>query len=83
MGKQKRRRHHKVNKAYCRSGLGGRAGAAGLAGRGSPNIEPRILDGRPAGLVPLVVEGARSTFSRPCVDVGWASGSGGASRTDV
>lgn len=53
-----------VCRAYCRSGFGGLAGAAGLGGGiGSPNIEPRILDGRPAGLFPLVVEGARSSLS--------------------
>ena len=56
--------------AYCRSGFGGLAGAAGLAGVGSPNIVPRILDGRPAGLLPLEVYGARSNFSRTGVDVG-------------
>ena len=76
LGKQGPGRHHKEYKAYCRSGLGGLAGAAGLAGTGSPNIEPRILDGRPAGLVPLVVECARSAFSRTCDDVGWTSDTG-------
>lgn len=62
-----------VYKAYCRSAFGGVAGAAGLAGVGSPKIEPKILDGRPACLLPRVVEGARSNFSRTGVDMGWAS----------
>lgn len=67
----------KVYKAYCcSSGLGGLAGAAGLAGMGNPNIEPRILDGRVAALVPLAVEGARSNFSRTGGDVGWANDCG-------
>ena len=66
----------KVCKAHCRSGLGGLAGAAGLAGVGGPNMEPKILDGRPAGLFPLVVEGARSNFSRTGGDVGWANDRG-------
>ena len=56
---------------YCRSGFGCFAGAAGLAGVGSPNMEPIILDGRPAGLLRWVVEGARSGFSRTCGGVGW------------
>lgn len=72
-----------MSKAYCRSSLGGLAGAAGLAGTGRPNIEPRILDGRAAGLLPLVVEGARSNFSRTGGDVGWANDRGRALRTDV
>lgn len=29
----------------CRSGFGGFDGAAGFAGRGTPNIEPMILGG--------------------------------------
>ena len=66
----------KVYEAYCRSGLGGLAGGAGLAGVGSPNIEPIMLDGRAAGLVPLVVEGARSNFSRTGGDVSWAEDMG-------
>lgn len=61
---------YSVCRAYCRSGFGGLAGAAGLAGVGSPKIDPRILDGRPAGLLPLVVDGARSNFSRTGGDVG-------------
>lgn len=69
-------RYREECKAYCRSGLGGLAGAAGLGGMGSPNIEPRMLDGRPAGLVPLVIELARSTFSRTCDDVAWTSDTG-------
>lgn len=60
----------------CRSGLRGLAGAAGLAGVECPNIEPKMLDGRAAGLVPRVVEGARSNFSRTGGDVGWGNDSG-------
>ena len=59
-----------TDRAHSRSGFGGLVGAAGLGGTGSPNIEPRILDGRLGGLFPLVVEGARSTFSRAGGDVG-------------
>lgn len=67
----------------CRSGLGGLAGAAALGGMGSPNIEPIILDGRAADLLPLVEEGARSNLSRTGGDVGWAIDWGRAWRTDV
>ena len=67
---------HRVFQAYCRSGFGGLAGAAGLAGTGSPNIEPRMLDGRPAGLLPLVEEGARSSLSRTGGDVGCGNDEG-------
>ena len=60
-----------VCRAYCRSGFGGLAGAADLGGgTGSPNIEPRILDGRLAGLLSLVVEGARSYLWRTGGDEG-------------
>lgn len=59
-----------ICRAYCRSGFGGLAGTAGLGGIGSPNIEPIILDGRPTGLLPLVVEGARSSLSRTGGDEG-------------
>ena len=59
-----------MHKAYFFSGFRGLAGAAGLTGTGTPNIEPRILAGRPAGLLPLAVEGARSSFSRKGGDEG-------------
>lgn len=65
-----------VMHSTCCSGLGGLAGGTGLAGVGSPNIEPRILEGRAAGLVPLVVEGARSNFSRTGGEVGWSDDRG-------
>ncbi len=59
-----------TGRAHCRSGFGGLVGAAGLGGTGSPNIEPRILDGRLGGLFPFAMEDARSTFSRAGGDVG-------------
>ena len=76
LGQQEHESDFKVYKAYCCSGLGGLAGGTGLAGVGSPNIEPRILEGRAAGLVPLVVEGARSNFSRTGGEVGWSDDRG-------
>ena len=50
--------------------MGGFEGAAGFAGRGTPNMEPRILGGLPAGLLLLEIEDARSIFSRTGDDMG-------------